>query len=104
MSSTSEVREVAFGRPWITDEERADLMFGVKILTHGPQAKHSTEFAASDRTPVRCGEFPALAAPLACHLAWYRTWRRVLVLQPHCGDNARRRVSGRDAGVYRLQS
>jgi dTDP-4-amino-4,6-dideoxygalactose transaminase len=49
MSSTSEIRQIAFGRPWITDGDRAAVL-GVldgPILTHGPQGKaFEAEFAA----------------------------------------------------------
>ena len=49
MSSMSKVREIAFGRPWITDADRRAVL-GVldgPILTHGPQGKaFESEFAA----------------------------------------------------------
>ncbi len=46
----TQVREVPFGRPWVTDEDRARVMEVLQghILTHGPNCKaFETEFAAS---------------------------------------------------------
>jgi dTDP-4-amino-4,6-dideoxygalactose transaminase len=71
MSSTSEVREIAFGRPWITDEERAAVL-GVlagPILTHGPQGKaFETEFAAFAGANARAVTVSSCMAAL--HLAY----------------------------------
>lgn len=46
---TSEKRDIPFGRPWITDDDRKAVMnvLGGHILTHGPECKaFETEFAA----------------------------------------------------------
>ena len=54
------VRNIPFGRPWITDADRdavLDVLSG-PILTHGPQGKaFEAEFAAFRR--------PAVARPLS---------------------------------------
>lgn len=45
----SQVREIPFGRPWITDEDKRVVqeVLGVPVLTHGPQGKgFEEEFAA----------------------------------------------------------
>jgi dTDP-4-amino-4,6-dideoxygalactose transaminase len=71
MSSTSEVREIAFGRPWITDDERAAVL-GVlsgPILTHGPQGKaFEAEFAAFAGPAARAVAVSSCMAAL--HLAY----------------------------------
>lgn len=49
MSTTSEARAIAFGRPWITDADRAAVLAVLNgpILTHGPEGKAFEEdFAA----------------------------------------------------------
>ncbi len=49
MSPTSDVREIAFGRPWITDADRRSVLevLDGPILTHGPQGKaFEREFAS----------------------------------------------------------
>ena len=39
--SGSDFRQIPFGRPWITDEDRKAVLAVLEghILTHGPQAK-----------------------------------------------------------------
>jgi len=50
MTHMNEIREIPFGRPWVTDEDRERVMDVLRghILTHGPNCKaFENEFAAT---------------------------------------------------------
>ncbi len=69
--TTSAAREVPFGRPWITDDDRKAVMevLDGHILTHGPQGQaFEAEFAAFLGAGARCVSVSSCMAAL--HLAY----------------------------------
>jgi perosamine synthetase len=66
-SSTSETDTIPFGRPWITDDDRAAVLGVLEghILTHGPQcAAFEEEFAAFLGLDAHCVSVSSCAAAL----------------------------------------
>jgi dTDP-4-amino-4,6-dideoxygalactose transaminase len=73
MTDKSEIRKIAFGKPWITESERAAVL-GVlagDVLTHGPQAHaFEKEFAAFMGPDAHC--LTVSSGMAALHLAYWQ--------------------------------
>lgn len=71
MSSETVVRQIPFGRPWVTDDERSAVLevLNGHILTHGPQGKEfEREFAGFLGADAHCVAVSSCMAAL--HLSY----------------------------------